>query len=203
MSHAHIDDLDRIALEDGIVYRPIRRPLGVTGFGANAYTAERPGEHVIEPHDETSPGSAKHEELYVVLTGRAAFKVGDEQVDAPAGTLVLVPPGTHREATASEPDTSVLVIGGAPGAAGPITPFEYWYAAKPACDAGDYDTAYAIAAEGLEDHPRHGALNYQLACYAALGGRPGDARRHLEIAYQEDPRTREWAKTDEDLRSIV
>src|SRR3954469_10731096 len=150
MSHAHIDDLDRIPIMDGIVYRPIRRRLRVTAFGANAYTAEKPGEHVIEPHDEMSPGSAKHEELYVVLTGHAAFKVGDEEVDGPPGTLVVVPPGTHREATASEPDTTVLVIGGAPGAAGPITPFEYWYAAQPAYDAGDYDRAYETASEGLD-----------------------------------------------------
>jgi mannose-6-phosphate isomerase-like protein (cupin superfamily) len=203
MSHAHIDDLERIPIMDGIVYRPIRRRLGVTAFGANAYTAEKPGEHVIEPHDETSAGSAKHEEMYAVLTGRANFKVGDDEVDAPAGTLVVVSPGTHREATASEPNTTVLVIGNAPGAAGPISPFEYWYAASPAYNSGDYDTAYAIAAEGLEDHPRHGSLNYQLACYAALAGRLDDARRHLDIAYEEDPRTREWAKTDEDLRSVV
>jgi mannose-6-phosphate isomerase-like protein (cupin superfamily) len=203
MSHAHIDDLDRIPIADGIVYRPIRRRLGVTAFGANAYTASTPGEHVIEPHDETSPGSAKHEELYVVLTGHAAFKVGDEQVDAPAGTLVVVPPGTQREATATRPETTVLVIGGAPGAAGPISPFEYWYAAQPAYDAGDYDRAYEIASEGLRDHPRNGPLNYQLACYTALGGKPDVARGHLAIAYEEDARTREWAKTDEDLRSIV
>jgi hypothetical protein len=138
-----------------------------------------------------------------VLTGHAAFKVGDEEVDAPSGTLVLVPPGTHREATAVEADTTVLVIGAAPGAAGPITPFEYWYAAAPAYDAGDYDTAYAIAAEGLEDHPRHGSLNYNLACYAALAGKPDVAGRHLGIALEEEPRAREWSKTDEDLRSSV
>ena len=203
MSHAHIDDLDRIPLMDGIVYRPIRRHLGVTAFGANAYTAEKPGEHVIEPHDETSPGSAKHEEMYVVLTGHAAFKVGDEEVDGPPGTLVVVAPGTQREATATEPDTTVLVIGGAPGAAGPITPFEYWYAASPAYNAGDYDRAYELAAEGLEDHPRNGSLNYNLACYAALAGKPDVARRHLELAFEVEPRAREWAKTDEDLRSIV
>jgi hypothetical protein len=141
--------------------------------------------------------------MYVVLTGHAAFKVGEEEVDGPPGTLVVVPPGTHREATATAPDTTVLVIGGAPGAAGPISPFEYWYAAQPAYDAGDYDRAYALAAEGLEEHPRHGSLNYQLACYAALGGKLDVARGHLEIAYADDPRTREWAKTDEDLRSIV
>jgi hypothetical protein len=203
MSHAHIDDLDRIPIMDGIVYRPIRRRLGVTAFGANAYTAEKPGEHVIEPHDETSPGSAKHEEMYVVLTGHAAFKVDDDEVDAPPGTIVVVAPGSQREATATEPDTTVLVIGGAPGAAGPISPFEYWYAAKPAYDAGDYDTAYAIAAEGLKDHPRNGSLNYELACYSALAGKLDVARRHLDIAFEEEPRAREWAKTDEDLRSIV
>jgi len=203
MSHAHIDDLERIPVVDGIVYRPIRRRLGVTAFGANAYTAEKPGEHVIEPHDETSPGSARHEEMYVVLTGHAAFKVGEEAVDGPPGTLVVVAPGTHREATATEPDTTVLVIGGAPGAAGPISPFEYWYAAGPAYNSGDYETAYAIAAEGLEDHPRNGSLNYNLACYAALAGKLDVARRHLEIAFEEEPRAREWAKTDEDLRSIT
>jgi mannose-6-phosphate isomerase-like protein (cupin superfamily) len=203
MTHAHIDELDRIPVVDGIVYRPIRRRLGVTAFGANAYTAEKAGEHVIEPHDETSPGSAKHEEMYVVLTGHAAFKVGEEDVDAPPGTIVVVEPGTKREATATEPDTTVLVIGGAPGAAGPISPFEYWYAAGPAYTAGDYDTAYAIAAEGLADHPRNGSLNYNLACYAALAGKPDVARRHLDIAFEVEPRAHEWAKTDEDLRSIV
>ena len=203
MSHAHIDDLDRIPIVDGIVYRPIRRRLGVTGFGANAYTAEKPGEHVIEPHAETSPGSGKHEEMYVVLTGQAHFIVGDEEIDGPPGTLVVVPPGTQREATATEPDTTVLVIGGAPGAAGPISPFEYWYAAGPAYNSGDYDTAYALAAEGLEDHPRNGSLNYNLACYAALAGKLDVARRHLDIAFEVEPRASEWAKTDEDLRSIV
>lgn len=203
MSHAHIDDLDRIPVVDGIVYRPIRRPLGVTAFGANAYTAEKPGEHVIEPHDETSPGSAKHEEMYVVLTGHASFKVGDEDLDAPVGTLVVVAPGTHREATATAEDTTVLVIGGAPGSAGPISPFEYWYAAGPAYNAGDYDTAYAIASAGLADHPRNGSLNYNLACYAALAGKLDVARQHLDIAYEEEPRAREWSQDDNDLRSLT
>jgi hypothetical protein len=202
MSHAHIDDLDRIPLEHG-VYRPVRRALGVTAFGINAYTADAAGEHVIEPHDEKSAGAGGHEELYAVVTGRAAFTVGDEEIDAPAGTLVLVPPGTRREAVAGEAGTTVLVIGGPPGAAGPISPFEHWYAAEPAYRAGEYERAYEIAAEGLADHPLNGPLNYQLACYAALGGKPDVARRHLEIAYEHDPRARGWAANDPDLRGVV
>jgi len=60
----------------------------VTAFAVGAWTADTPGEEIVEPHDETSPGSGRHEELYVVLTGRARFTVADEQLDAPAGTFV-------------------------------------------------------------------------------------------------------------------
>jgi tetratricopeptide (TPR) repeat protein len=202
MTHAHIDELERILLEDGLVYRPIRRALGVTAFGANAYTADRAGEVVIESHTEVGGGSAGHEELYVVLAGRAEFTVGDERIDAPPGTLVLVPPETRRGAVAREDGTTVLVIGGAPGAAGPITVFEYWYAAKPAYDAGDFARAYAIASAGLADHPEHGSLHYNLACYAARDGRLELAREHLAKALAAEPRAAEWAAQDDDLAAL-
>jgi len=198
---AHIDDLERIALGE-MIYRPVRRPLGATAFGANAYSAAEAGGELIEPHDETSAGSARHEELYVVLAGHAAFEVDGEEVDAPAGTLVLVPQGVQRAATAKEDATTVLVIGGPPGAAGPISPFEHWYAATPAYDAGDYARAYEIASAGLADHPENGSLHYNLACYAALAGNRGAALRHLQVAFERDPRSREWAKEDDDLASL-
>jgi hypothetical protein len=51
---AHIDDLERIAL-GGMIHRPVRRPLGVTAFGADAHT----GDELIE----TTAGSARHEDL--------------------------------------------------------------------------------------------------------------------------------------------
>src|SRR3954469_10940469 len=127
---AHLDELERIAVA-GTIYRPVRRALGVTAFGVNAYTAERAGGELIEPHDETSAGAARHEELYVVVTGHATFTVGGEEGDAPAGALVLVPVGERRVAKALAEDPTVLVIGAEPGAAGPVTPFEHWYAAQP------------------------------------------------------------------------
>jgi hypothetical protein len=202
MRHAHIDELERIPLEDGLVYRPIRRALGVTAFGANAYTADRAGDVVVESHTEVGGGAAGHEELYVVLAGRAEFTVGDERIDAPPGTLVLVPPETRRGAVAREDGTTVLVIGGAPGAAGPVTVFEYWYAAQPAYAAGDFARAYAIASGGLAEHPEHGKLHYQLACYAARDGRLELAREHLAKALATEPQAREWAAQDDDLAAV-
>jgi mannose-6-phosphate isomerase-like protein (cupin superfamily) len=188
-------------MEDG-VWRPIRRPFGITGFSANAYTADATGEPLIEPHDETSAGSGAHEELYIVLQGRAAFTVDGEQLDAPAGTLVFAAPGERREAVAAEPDTTVLVVGGGPGDALPVSPFEYWYAAQPAYDAGDYERATAIASEGLADHPDNGTLHYVLACLRALAGDREGAVEHIRIAFEQDPRTRAWAAEDADLDSI-
>ena len=198
MNHIHIDDLERIDL-DHVTYRPVRRRLGLTGFGANAYSADQPGDPVIEDHDETR---TRHEELYVVLTGRATFTVGGEDIDAPPGTLVRVEPDERRVATATAPGTVVLAISGTEGAAGPISPFEHWYAAYPAYAAGDYARAYDIASEGLADHPEHGTLHYELACYAALGGALDTARRHLDTALANDPRAREWAAGDSDLDAL-
>lgn len=176
---AHLDDVERVD-NDGLVWRPVRRTLGVTAFGINGYTADRAGDVLIEPHDETSLGAGGHEELY----------------------LVAVPVRVRRAAVAAEPATTVLVIGGKPGAGLPASPFEYWYAAQPAVRAGDYGRAVAIASRGLDDWPEHGQLNYQLACYHALAGERDDALRHLRIAFDNDPRSRVWAADDPDLVSV-
>jgi quercetin dioxygenase-like cupin family protein len=194
-------ELAKIRLGDGMDYRPIRKAMGVSAFGINAYTANA-GELVIEPHDELGIGSGKHEELYIVMTGEAEFEVGGEQVGAVAGTLVFVRPEQHRVAKALADDTTVLVIGGKPGAAGPPSPFEYWYLAGPAYDAGEYDKAYAIASAGLTQYPDNPNLHYQLACYSALGGHAERALEHLKVAFEQRPETREWAADDSDLDSI-
>ena len=201
-SVVHIDALERARLEEAGWWRPVRRALGLTAVGANAYTADAAGDPLIEPHDELSPGAGGHEELYVVLTGAATFTVADETIDAPPGTLLKVDVGVPRAAVAAAPSTTVLVIGGRPGAALPPSPFEYWYAAQPAYDAGDYQRAIEIASEGLEHHPEHGGLNYQLACYHALAGDRDAAADRLRSAFQADPRTRGWAEGDRDLDGV-
>ena len=157
----HIDDAERIP-GHGFLWRPLRKQLGTSGFGVNGYTADAGGE-VIEDHDERSAGAAGHEELYVVIQGAATFTVDDDEVPAPQGTLLVVPPGTRRGAVATEDGTTVLVIGGVPGAAGPRTPFEYWYEAEPHYRSKDYARAVEIASKGLEDWPEHPSLRDQLA----------------------------------------
>ena len=116
--------------------------------------------------------------------------------------MLFVPPGTRRGATAAEPNTTVLVIGGVPGAAGPRSVFEHWYAAEPYYRSGDYDRAIEIASEGLADWPEHPSLRYQLACYEALRGHREAAIAHLRIAFEKNPDTRRWAADDEDLASV-
>ena len=199
---AHIDALERARLAEAGWWRPVRRTLGLTAVGANAYTADVAGAPLIEPHDELSPGAGGHEELYVVLAGAATFTVADETIEAPAGTLLRVGVGVPRSAVASAAATTVLVVGGRPQAAMPPSPFEYWYAAQPAYDAGDYERAIAIASEGLAHYAEHGGLNYQLACFHALAGDTDEAARHLRIAFEANPRTRAWAEDDHDLDGV-
>ena len=175
MTRVSLDDLDAVPIGD-LTWHPVRRALGTTAFGVSAWTAAEPGDELIEPHDETTAGAAGHEELYLVLRGRATFTVGDETFDAGPGTFVQVAVGTHREAVAA--------------------------AAEPAYRAGDYERAIAIASEGLADWPDHGLLNYQLACYFALAGRLDEARMRLELAFAGDERTRAWAAQDDDLAAL-
>jgi hypothetical protein len=190
-------DLARISVA-GTIMRPIRRPLGVSSFGVNAWTGAAAGDLVIEPHDELNPGGGHHEELYVVLTGHAEFELDGASVDAPAGTFVFVRPEQHRVARARVDDTTVLVIGGKPGAAGPPSPFEYYFVAA----GEDPERAYEICAEGLEHYPDHPRLHYELACYAARAGMREEALRHIAVAFEGEPRAREWAAGDSDLDSI-
>lgn len=89
-----------------------------------------------------------------------------------------------------------------PGAGLPPSPFEFWYAAIPASEAGDHERAYEIVAEGLEHYPEHGTLHYVLGCEAALSGRRAEALDHLRIGFANDPRARTWAESDSDLDAL-
>ena len=195
-----IDELDTIHAA-GVNWRPIRRTLGITGFGINAYTAAR-GALLIEQHDETGAGSGHHEELYLVVSGHAAFTVDGDEIDAPAGTLVFVPEATSRRSAVALTDgTTAVVVGGRPGTISP-SPWEYYFSALSAAEAGEPDRAYEIAAAGLAEHPDNASLHYNLACYASLAGNADRALEHLARAVKADPQARSWAATDTDLDSI-
>lgn len=190
------DELDAIAVA-GVNWRPIRRVLGITAFGINAYSGDT-GEHVVEEHTEESLG---HEEVYVVVAGRATFTLGDDEVDVPAGAFVYVrEPRTRRGAVASEDGTTVLAIGGKPGSHEPSA-WEWYFAANPARERGDYAAAIVIIRQGLEvtGNP---VLNYHLAYYEALHGNREAALDHLRTAVEHRPDVRRWARDDEDFASL-
>jgi quercetin dioxygenase-like cupin family protein len=97
-----------------LVWRPVRGALGTHIVGMGAYTAERAGQVVIGGHTESEDGLG-HEEVYVVLRGRATFTLDGQELDAPAGTFVaVIDPGVHRRAVAADPDTAILALGGPP-----------------------------------------------------------------------------------------
>jgi mannose-6-phosphate isomerase-like protein (cupin superfamily) len=96
-----------------LVWRPVRAALDSRVVGLSAYTASRPGQEIVEDHVETLDGRG-HEEVYVVLRGRARFVLDGEEVDASAGMLIAVGPDVKRAAVAIDADTAVLALGGPP-----------------------------------------------------------------------------------------
>jgi tetratricopeptide (TPR) repeat protein len=199
-----LDELDSIPVGDhGLRWRPVRRRLGIAGFGVNAWTAEEAGREVVEHHDETGTGAGKHEELYIVVRGRARFQLDDEEFDAPVGTCVFVRDRTvRRGAYAEEGGTTVLAMGGKPGEAFEVSPWESYFAAIPFIAAGDYDGAAALIRPELERNPDNPSVLYNLACAESLGGRADEALQHLARAVELNPKTAEWAQEDEDFDAI-
>ena len=200
----HVDELDRIPVgEHGLMWRPVRRRLGIEAFGVNAYTADEAGQEVVEHHDETGTGAGRHEELYVVVRGHARFTLDGEEVDAPAGTFVFVRErSVTRGAHAVEPGTTVLALGGKPGEVFQVSPWEYYFAAIPAYRDQDYARGTAIVREGLERYPDNPSVLYTLACFESLADERESALDHLRQAAAEDSRVAEWAKDDSDLDAI-
>ena len=200
----HLDELDRIPVgEDGLVWRPVRRKLGIESLGINAWTAEEAGQEVVEHHDETGSGAGKHEELYIVVRGRARFQLDDEEFDAPVGTCVFVRDRTvRRGAFAEEPGTTVLAMGGKPGEAFEVSPWESYFAAIPLSAAGNHEGAAALIREALERSPDNPSVLYNLACAECLAGDTEAALEHLTRAVELNPKTAEWAREDTDFDAI-
>ena len=197
---AHVDELESLPVNNGeFVWRPVRRRFGISAFGTNAYTAEKSGQRVIEEHHERDG----HEEMYVVLRGRATFTLGDDEVDAPAGTLVFVRPGTKRGAIAAEDGTAVLAVGAKPGVVFEPSPWEAVFAGYSYAEAGDVERGREIVAEAIEQHPDAWQGYYNFACMEARFGDREVALEQLARAFELDAdAVRKAAENDSDLDSI-
>ena len=199
MNLAHIDELDRIEMPDGFVWRPVRRHFGIRAFGINAYTPGSTGQ-IVEEHTEQMLG---HEEIYLVLRGRVRFTIDEDEHELGAGQLVFLrDPSLRRGAVALTDDAAVLAIGGKPGEAHEISAWEFTFGASPAVQAGRYDEARRLLREGLDEKPGSPAILYDLACVEALAGETDAALELLNEAIAKNERFREYAQTDEDFAAI-
>jgi len=178
---------------------PLRRRMGIRAFGTNAFRAAREGDTVIEDHVE-SPGQ---EELYLVVSGRVKFVLGEEEFVAPAGTAVFVPqPDLRRRGDALEEDTVVLAVGGWPDQPYHTLPWEPIYLAQESMRQGDW----AAAADTLEreagEHRDTAILQFRLACCHARLGEHELALEELRRAIEINPSMRERAASEEHLASL-
>jgi tetratricopeptide (TPR) repeat protein len=198
---ARIEDLESfpIPAQDGLTWRPVRRHLGISSFGVNAYTADEAGKRVVEEHREQDG----HDELYVVLTGRATFTLDGEDHDAAAGTLVHCEPGTLRGAFAAEPGTTVLGIGAKPGEAYRPSGWEWTFAGISKLSQGYEQGARAEFQAGIETYPDAWQGYFNLACVEARLGNKDEAIAQLRRALELEPeRVPQAAAEDEDFASI-
>ncbi len=69
------------------------------------------GEITVPPHTDGPPQHrhARHDEGFYVVSGTARFTVGDASYEAPAGTLVMVPPGAPHTFANPADEPAVLL----------------------------------------------------------------------------------------------
>lgn len=197
---AHVDELDVMPVNGGeFVWRPVRRRFGIGAFGSNAYSAEKAGQRVLEEHSEPDG----HEEMYVVLRGRATFTLDEEEVDAPSGTLVFVRPGTRRGAIAADDDTFILAVGAKPGVVFEPSAWEDVFAAYSYAEQGEVDRARELIEEATRSHPEAWQGYYNAACIEARFGDADTAIGHLKRSVELEPETTKKAAADDtDFDSI-
>jgi hypothetical protein len=163
------------------------------------YSAEQVGQEVVENHTEDGDGRG-HEEVYVVLRGRATFDLDGVSVDAPAGTFLAIEPRVRRHAVAAEAGTDVLALGG-PAVFVPAAS-EWIELARPHMQA-DPAAARAILDHLRRQRPDSPGLRFGEALLAASTGDMGAARAWLEEAVDMEPLLRAEAAREPLLASIA
>lgn len=178
---------------------PVGQTLGLRTAGVNAWKGDT-GEELVPPHEEDDDD----EELYVVVSGRAKFTIGEEEADAPAGSLAFLPPGVFRTAVAEEDGTIVLVAGGRAGKAFDASGWETFALADTYRRADRVAEARALVADLIAANPDYWGTHYNAACFEALAGNSDSALEHLRRTKEldADGRSAKYFREDSDLDSL-
>ena len=194
-----LDEIETAPQRENTTLIPVRHTLGFRPAGVNAWIADAGGQ--LMPRHEEDSGN---EELYVVVRGRATFTVGEEAADAPAGTLVFVPPQVERVATAEEDGTIVFVVGGSIGEAFNAGGWDSFAVAEGHRQAGRLDEGRAVMEQLIAEKPDYWATHYNAGCWESLAGNADAAFDHLRRAKELDTeqQSAEYFQGDSDLDSL-
>ena len=117
---AAIDEIPPVKEDWPATWKSVRHHFGIEAFGINAVTKDA-GNVLIPEHDESASGQ---QELYFVHRGEVKATLDGEEVVVPAGSAVHCEPGAKRKFESAASPTTLLVIGGTPGKAYEIGPWE-------------------------------------------------------------------------------
>jgi quercetin dioxygenase-like cupin family protein len=117
---ADVNDIPPVKEDWPQTWKSVRHHFGIAGFGINAVTKDA-GNVLIPEHDETASGQ---QELYFVHAGEVKATLDGEETTLPAGSFLHCEPGVKRKLESTASPTTLVVIGGTPGKAYEIGPWE-------------------------------------------------------------------------------
>ncbi|MCU1647317.1 MAG: cupin [Nocardia sp.] len=106
-----MDDVSVVGPDDGETIQLGTTRMRILEDGSTTGHRLGIGEITIAPHTDGPPQHrhAQHDEGFYVVSGTARFTVGDTAYDAPAGTLVMVPPGAPHTFANPTDETTVML----------------------------------------------------------------------------------------------
>jgi mannose-6-phosphate isomerase-like protein (cupin superfamily) len=116
----HVDAVPPVKPDWPATWKSIRHHFGIQAFGINAVTKDA-GNVLIPEHHETESGQ---QEVYFVHRGEVDVTLNGDTVRAGEGSVIAVEPGTSRKIEAASSPTTLLCIGGTPGKAYEVGPWE-------------------------------------------------------------------------------
>jgi uncharacterized cupin superfamily protein len=117
---AAVNEIPPVKPDWPATWKSVRHHFGITAFGVNAVTKDA-GNVLIPEHDESESGQ---QELYFVHAGEVKATLDGKEVAVPAGSFVHCEPGAARKFESTASPTTLIVIGGCPGRAYEVGPWE-------------------------------------------------------------------------------
>ena len=168
-----LDEVDGYADEGRPRWHMIRSVLGIESFGINSWRATEAGQEIVGEHDELGPGRRRPRGALPrpLRAGRRSRSRASGSRRRPGSLVYVRDPAAKRSAVADEAATEILVIGGRPGAAFTVSPWERSAEALRCWETEDWPRAIEILEVQLADDPHNANVLYNLACAESRSGK--------------------------------